>query len=208
MDDRSEMINLIFDDSNRTLLHHAVKSQNPEIVNLLIKHGADVNQVGSSGKMALHYAVKRDSFPIFQSLLVSKAKVNSRSYYKTVLHLAIERGTPHFIEHLLLCGADPNLQSLRGQTSLHIAILNNFDIASLLTYNADPNITDNNQQSPLHLAISQGHLKYTELLIKAGANPYKADRFGRTSLDCVRILDNNKLEHAMYIIILENMSLK
>ena len=41
---------------------------------------------------------------------------------KTPLHLAIQHGSTSVIEFLISHGADLNMQSLAGETSLHLAV--------------------------------------------------------------------------------------
>ena len=44
------------------------------------------------------------------------------------------------------------------------------------------NAQDKDRYTPLHVAVAKGHLEFTKLLIKAGANLNAKARFGRTPL--------------------------
>jgi ankyrin repeat protein len=66
------------------------------------------------------------------------------SQSRTPLHWAVAVGHPDAIKRLLSHGADPNIQDVWGNTTLHLAVLN-LDLGSdvvqaLITAGADVNI--------------------------------------------------------------------
>ena len=196
-------INLICDTAGHTLLHLGVKTQNSDIVDLLLKYGAKIDEPSACGMTAIQYASLGGSLRILLTLIVNKADINIKTHYRSPLHLAISHRNTEFTNALLDSCADPNYQDLDGQTSLHMCISQNSHISTLLTYGANVDIQDRYGQTPLHLAILQGDLQYVEILIASNADPSIIDIFGKSPLDCVRLLSNSKLQHVMYKCILD-----
>ncbi|CAL4097845.1 unnamed protein product [Meganyctiphanes norvegica] len=133
-----------------TLLHIAVQNNQPDLANLLIKHGADPNMRDLRGKkyVALHYAA--------------------------------ENGYPQVMQTLLQAGADPNIKEGEfGRTCLHILTLkwksNEDDYKECLDMLLDLNkvkidIQDSQKASPLFLAAVKSWDYMTRQLILRGAN--------------------------------------
>lgn len=66
----------------------------PEIVNLLIKNGSQVNLTDNKGRTALHYAAELGQDDTLDLLLAAGADPNvaEKETGRTALHLAIENG--------------------------------------------------------------------------------------------------------------------
>ena len=66
----------------------------PDIVNLLLKNGAQVNLADNKGRTALHYASELGQDDTLEMLLNAGADPNAleTATKKTALHLAIENG--------------------------------------------------------------------------------------------------------------------
>lgn len=103
-----------------TALHGAVGEDSVEMVQLLIKNGADVNAETSDGITPIHIA----AYPEIIKLLVkSKAKINQKSKEgNTPLHThAAEEESYDCMKALLDLGAKPNEKNKEGQTAIDIA---------------------------------------------------------------------------------------
>ncbi|MGK7944874.1 MAG: ankyrin repeat domain-containing protein [Microcystaceae cyanobacterium] len=109
----------------------------PEIIEVLIDQGADVNYK------------------------------YGRSNYQTPLHLALSSNQSEIIELLIQNGANINAQDKNGQTPLHLASQsNNLDkIEVLIQSGADINAQDREGKTPLDYAIEYGYQPNIDLLI-------------------------------------------
>uniref|UniRef100_A0A8C5R8E9 Nuclear factor kappa B subunit 2 n=1 Tax=Leptobrachium leishanense TaxID=445787 RepID=A0A8C5R8E9_9ANUR len=90
-------------------VHWAVKGKNEKCLQLLVKHGANVNVMErKSGRSPLHVAVEMDNLNM-ATFLVKKlnADVNARTYGgNTPLHLAASLGSPVLTKMLISAGAN------------------------------------------------------------------------------------------------------
>jgi ankyrin repeat protein len=88
----------------------------------LVQKKADVNQPGTDGATALHWAVYRDDLPAAQLLLTSGAKVNTANREGvTPLAMACQYGNLPMVEVLLKAGANPRELGPSGETMLMFA---------------------------------------------------------------------------------------
>ena len=93
---------------------------NPNLVRLMIEHGADVNAPDPTGRTALMYAAVSDLLPVEQvkMLIEKKADVNAKSRHpqsgdseRTALDLAKMHGNTAMVDLLLKSGAVSGLQA-------------------------------------------------------------------------------------------------
>ena len=153
-----------------TPLHLAVKcSSNPDIADLLLSHGADVNAQIEFGETPLHKAASNPNPDVTRLLLANGAAVNAIDFHRyTPLHRSMSPDEHHWsikrgdsyppsievIAELLRSGADPNARNRWNSTALHAAVINrnsprkNDIIELLLDYGADPGAVDNAGRTP------------------------------------------------------------
>jgi ankyrin repeat protein len=95
-------------------LQQVVVLDNPNLVRLMLRHGADVNAADPMGRTALMYAAVSDLLPVEQvrMLLEQKADVNAKSQHprsgdtgRTALDLAKLHGNTAVVDLLLKAGA-------------------------------------------------------------------------------------------------------
>lgn len=93
----------------------------PEMVKLLIKHGADVNVTNSKGATPLMNAINYHRFDVAKVLIAAGADLNCIDKYGyTPLILAVEKGLEDFVRLLLKAGADASACTASGVSLLEL----------------------------------------------------------------------------------------
>ena len=98
---------------------------NPDILNILVQYGADINCLDVSGDTDLHKALRNlreDCLCVVERLLSFGANINlpNSNTGITPLILSIEMNSPQtVIELLLLKGANPHCRDRKGRNALH-----------------------------------------------------------------------------------------
>ena len=165
-----------------TALHAASRGNNLKVVQLLLRHGADVNAPGLWERTPLLFASEWGSLALVRWLLEHGADVNAKDKLndETSLHLAVERGHFEIVRTLLKHNADTNAQRDIGFTPLHDASGGTrVDMVQLLlNHGADPNAREMDQETPLHRASSSD---IARLLLEQGADLGAEDKWGRTA---------------------------
>ena len=119
----ASIINLC-DSTGRTPLHVAASKNDPKMIDLLIRHGADMSSLDNSGRTPLHLAVLHGSSPIVSALLVQDGSLLLEvpdAKGNTALHIAVERDDVKCATVLLESGAASDTRNATGKTALEIA---------------------------------------------------------------------------------------
>ena len=134
-------------------LHHAVGFGRSEIVQLLLKNGADVNKLSTAGYAPIHIAAINGSTRIAQTLIENGADVN------IAVHMSVS--------------GDEEISDVEGYTPLIMAATtNNIEMLRLLDNSgADVNAVSSNGITPLISASISGNAELVKLLLSLGANP-------------------------------------
>lgn len=152
----------------------------PQIVKVLLKHLHNVN---------IHEAAAAGlEDEVIQSIADDENLIDSVSEHGfTPLGVATQFNREDIIRHLLLKGADPNLQSQNGYNvyPIHTAAGNNFIGAAklLVEGGAEVNVFQSSRISPLHLAAQNGNIDMIILLLESGASVEVKDDMGKTAAD-------------------------
>ncbi len=124
------------------LMYASMYCRNPEVLNVLIKHGAKVNDANSYGKTALMSASQYNENPeIIETLIINGAYVDAQDKYgETALGYACEYNKNSEVTEMLIAkGADVNMQQSQyeNNTALNYAIKNNNtpDVTEILLKN-------------------------------------------------------------------------
>ena len=199
-------------DGSRTLLHSASADGLVDIVQWLLRIGADANEQGDGHRTPLHLAAANGHLKLVRILLGHSADANSAAATKnpTPLHEASGGGHIDIVRILIEQGADVHAQDRRQWTPLHYArnaetaqllIKHGADIHAcesqstpmhharnietvrlLIEHGADVHARDGNQSTPLHLASSRGDAEIVQLLLRHEADVYARDKTQSTPL--------------------------
>lgn len=165
-----------------TLMHYAVSGVHPDLVALLIEHGAKVKPYSN---LLLRFAIWRRDAEILNLLLEAGMDVSQKpllqgdiddpqlvemlkSFGARIEIDASENGWPSLVyvcrgdrggnaktvKDLLEQGADVNIRNYKGQSALHCAAKAGFiePVRILLDHGADVNAQDRDGDTPLHTA--------------------------------------------------------
>lgn len=126
---RSAKVN-IYDGNGFTPLYAAVFYNQIEMAQLLIEHGADVNEVNEycGERSLLHEAAENNYFEIVQVLVEYGANINAQDRYgKTPLHTAIEEEHLEVAKYLYDKKANINIKDCQGKTALQLSGKTSYD---------------------------------------------------------------------------------
>jgi hypothetical protein len=144
-----------------------------EVVDLLLKAGADANARGGYYKTPLQVASEEGHDRIVELLLNKGANVNAQSEaYGTALHKASIRGHDKIVELLLNKGANINAQGGYYDTAIQAASIGGYNkiVELLLNKGANINAQGGHYGTAIQAALRGGHNKIVELLLNRGAN--------------------------------------
>lgn len=159
-----------------------VAKSKKKIVELLIEHGADVNNRNKYGVTPLYSAATKE---MAELLIKHGANVNAMNINNnTPLYDAISHNK-EVVEVLIAHGADVNNKDRSGNTPLHVAInVRNKEIAELLIqHGADVNTKNQNGLSLVEFAVQSDRLDFVPLLMAHGAKVNSDGYRGRTGLN-------------------------
>jgi ankyrin repeat protein len=170
-------------DEGKTALEIAItRGYYPDVVELLLKAGADSNAINKRDDMTplMLAAGLYDKPALIKMLINYKADLEAKEdpLGRTALWYATFMERLENIEELLQSGADINTRDKYGATPLYWAAANGRTevVKLLLKHGADfcKNINANWFETPLVAAARNGHTEIVELLLQAGAwrNPF------------------------------------
>ncbi|EPS39981.1 hypothetical protein H072_6288 [Dactylellina haptotyla CBS 200.50] len=153
-------------------LHTAAGKGNLELIEFLLKNGAQINGKGRDGSTILHISTKRGDDDIVRLLLQHGAAVDAQTdRHETALHLAAHHRRTGVARLLIQHGADVHQVTYNTKTALWIAAESGAeDVASaLLQAGADPNAATSVAETVLFVAAAKGREKIVKMLLENGA---------------------------------------
>ena len=170
-------------------LEWAISSDNTELVEFLLDHGADAKAKSDVGSTPLHTAADRGDLEIAEMLIAHGVDVNAKiTGGTTPLHQAAWGGHEAMMKLLLSKGAEADAKRNDGLTPLINAAgpgaeRNGKGCAEmLLAKGANINATDGDGETPLHKAAYYGNKDVVEILLAHGASINATNKNGRTPL--------------------------
>lgn len=197
-------VNAVNDYGSRPLSEAAVRGS-ASVIELMLDADADVDARGADDETPLMIVARTDRVDAARLLLEHGADVNAREAWRnqTALIWAAAQKQPAMVRLLLEHGAEPDARSvvndwprqmsaepremfrpLGGMTALMYAAREGCaDCArALVEGGADPDSGDPRNVTPLLNALNNLHFDVATVLLDAGANVGKFDRWGRTPL--------------------------
>ncbi len=185
-------------------LHIAAKEGNLDLVNELIKKGAqiDVRSRLEETPFMLAIATASVNIPMATLLLSKGANINAKGGVKdnSALHHKSKNGDVKMVNYLLAHKADPNSRNYKKETPLHFAP-SKIIAESLIKAGTQINAQDSHGKSPLMSALEIKTGKGKELanyLIEQGAKLDQKDEDGQTILTYA--IKNNDQKMIDYLI--------
>jgi ankyrin repeat protein len=170
-----------FTSNGYTVLMEAAEQGDRELVDLLLKHGANVKSTNRLGWTALHNGAMNGNTGIVADLIAAGADANATENFHgtTPVHWAAASGNREVVKLLLAHGADPNVkETFTGATPLIWAAASGRcripAIKFLVDHGADRNATDGNGLSALDWASR--HRTPRELVFLGGKGTVGEDK--------------------------------
>ncbi|XP_067653301.1 ankyrin repeat domain-containing protein 50-like [Haliotis asinina] len=173
--------------NERTPVMVAAFKGRKKVVELLVKHGADLSLSTATNNEILHLSCIQGEFDVVKYLLsLNYFDVNCRGWnMMTPVMLAAYHGHKQVMELLVKHGADLSLTVETGNNILHLACgKGKFDVVKyLLSLNLlDINSRGNKQMTPVMVAADKGYENVVELLVNNGARRSIKDNDGENLL--------------------------
>ncbi|XP_013408343.1 ankyrin repeat and protein kinase domain-containing protein 1 [Lingula anatina] len=165
------------------------------VLKLLIAKGANVNLCDKRGWSPLHFAAHGCHKDVCRILLENGAVVEQPDLYtkETPLHRAVKPFFDHAeavetVKLLLDHGADPNLQTMNGDSALHFAAQWTSPkapqvLALLVMKKGNVNLQNKKDYTPLHFAAVNGLEGNVKTLLQFRANVIPRMHEGKTAAD-------------------------
>ncbi len=168
----------------RTPLIDAILRDRPDMFELLLASGADVNASGDDA-MVFDYAVKNGYTDVAKEMISKGIDVNATDFDgATALHRAARWGSNGVVELLISNHANVNATSSDGKTPLHAALRQNHRgiVELLVAGGANLDATGRAKRTILHEAACYRHKTVAELALANGADVNARDADGMTPL--------------------------
>ncbi|XP_014908865.1 B-cell lymphoma 3 protein homolog [Poecilia latipinna] len=167
----------IHNNLRQTPLHLAVITKQVNLVDVLLRAGADPAVLDRHGQTALHLCCEYqllECLSVLLSFSSSSPCLEIRNFEGlSPLHLAVLQGHRNLAKMLLDAGADINAMDIKsGQSPLmHAVESNNADMVHFLIENGcDVNSQSYSGNTALHIACGRGQVDTVRLLLKSGAD--------------------------------------
>ncbi|CAB0044933.1 unnamed protein product [Trichogramma brassicae] len=207
----------VFDKFGRTPLHLALARGHKNVVETLLRYGADLNLANAQGLTPIRYMCNSNYHDFLANVLleISTNKYATTpidtldKYGNTALHVALIHNQMKVAEMLIRNGANPNLANEEGLTPLHAIcqrkqddnLINLFYMTNNnLCQRVYANVFDKFGRTPLHLALARGHKNVVETLLRYGADLNLANAQGLTP---IRYMCNSNYHDFLANVLLE-----
>ena len=148
-----------------SLLHHAIRAGDADLVNTLVQNGADTSSPNCKKIPPIHFACEQKQNECLKMLIYNRADVNLKlANGCTPLFTAIAADNTEAVGILLENGADPNIQSGANDLPIFLAVdRKNSEVVDMLL--ASGSQTNVGTKCAIILAIRRGDLESTRLIL-------------------------------------------
>ncbi|KAH9292452.1 hypothetical protein KI387_042362 [Taxus chinensis] len=174
------------DEQGRSLLHMAVASRRPDLVQVLIEFRVDMEAQNRMGQTALHVAAIQGEGLIAELLLANGANAGAKdSSGWQAAHFAASAGHVDVLRLVVQNGGDVNGAVSDGRTALHMAVDGGYRncLKGLLVAGADVDARADDGDTALHRAAARADSSMVRLLMQKGANKDIRNKQGKTPYD-------------------------
>jgi ankyrin repeat protein len=174
-------INSVLSDGS-TYLSNAVEAKNTNMIDTLIKYGADINIKTHSGETPLHTAVYTQNVQLVKLLVGKSADINAKTNNgETPLHYAVKENNMELTKLLIENKANLNIKEVSGETPLNYAVnKDNIELAKLLIKSgADVNTRTDDGKTPIFYPAYNDNVEMYKLLVDNKADFDAEDNSGQ-----------------------------
>lgn len=165
-----------------------VTYNNPSLTRILLQNGANINNVGGTGRTPLFLAAEQNQAATAEVLLEFSPDIDMEckpdpEISNTALMAAVRSGAAEVAKKLLQAGADINLKSQSGLLVMEYA--QNDEMRNmLLEHHPDMTLEDGYGDTVLHdyLGVRKAQLSFVKALFCEGADIHQPNRDGMTPL--------------------------
>ncbi|CAB0043607.1 unnamed protein product [Trichogramma brassicae] len=196
--DHGQDPNLLWQGKGQTPLHLvAQRAQSWELIEFMLKRGANPRMSNANGETVLHALCKRGRDDLVEALLNANGEPCDidavENSGRTPLLVALNHRDKKTALLLLKKGATPDAVDETGSTALHLMCRRNFDSKSIEQIldavgagdDVPINARDSRGRTALHYALYLGDEDVIELLLRRGADPNTPDNEGTTAMHCI-----------------------
>lgn len=173
------------DTSGRSVLHWAAYQGDEDMLNAILRCGADPDLQCISGRTPLHYATRVGATICVTALIDAGAQLNVPDKQgETPLHSAADHKQNGILRLLLEAGAEPNQKNYLGEAPIaYAATENNAEgVSILLDHGSEISLSDHRGFTPLLDSLWANAHDVVIILIESGADIAAATVDGMTAL--------------------------
>ncbi|XP_018614684.1 death-associated protein kinase 1 [Scleropages formosus] len=158
---------------------------NTQILQVLIKKGAEIDAHDKSGANAIYYAARHGHVETLRFLHEKKCPLDIQDKSgETALHVAARYGNVDVVQYLCSIRANPDMADRDEETPLHCAAWHGYSSVAraLCAAGCDVNVKNREGESPLLTAAARGFRDIVECLMERGTDLNSVDKGGHTAL--------------------------
>lgn len=158
---------------------------NVQIIDVLMRKGAEIQALDKSGANAIYYASRHGHVETLKYLHEKKCPLDVQDKSgETSLHVAARYGNVDVVQYLCSIHANPDLTDREQETPLHCAAWHGYSpvARALCEAGCDVNARNREGESPLLTASARGFRDIVECLLEHGADMDSTDKDGHIAL--------------------------
>ncbi|XP_058231580.1 death-associated protein kinase 1 isoform X2 [Hemibagrus wyckioides] len=158
---------------------------NIQIIDVLMRKGAEIQVLDKSGANAIYYAARHGHVETLKFLHEKKCPLDIQDKSgETALHVAARYGNVDVVQYLCSIHANPDLTDREQETPLHCAAWHGYSAVARALCQVGCNVNARNREgeSPLLTASARGFRDIVECLLEHGADIDSTDKDNHIAL--------------------------